>query len=87
MVEAQHSGGLGTVYEAKRPEEIAALYDGWAETYDAEMATAGYRHPTICLALMARHLPRGAAPPPCRCWHRADRRVARPHGLSPCRGA
>ena len=62
MVEAQHGGILGAVYEAKRPEEIAALYDGWAETYDAEMAAAGYRHPTICLALMARHLPRGAAP-------------------------
>lgn len=59
---AQHVGTLGAVYEAKRPEEIAALYDGWADTYDAEMALAGYRHPTICLALMARHLPRGAAP-------------------------
>ncbi len=38
------------------------IYDGWAETYDAEMAKAGYRHPSICLALLARHLPRGAAP-------------------------
>ena len=28
----------------------------------AEMSAAGYRHPTICLALLARHLPRGAAP-------------------------
>ena len=26
------------------------------------MAVAGYRHPSICLALLARHLPRGAAP-------------------------
>jgi predicted TPR repeat methyltransferase len=62
MTEVQHRGMLGAVYEAKRPEEIAALYDGWADTYDAEMAAAGYRHPSICLALLARHLPRGSAP-------------------------
>lgn len=62
MAETQHGGTLGAVYEAKRPEEVAALYDGWAETYDAEMAAAGYRHPTICLALLARHLASGAAP-------------------------
>jgi SAM-dependent methyltransferase len=26
------------------------------------MSAAGYRHPTICLALLARHLPRGTEP-------------------------
>lgn len=62
MAEQGHDGTLGAVYAAKRPEEVAALYDGWAATYDAEMAAAGYRHPSICLALLARHLPRGAAP-------------------------
>jgi Methylase involved in ubiquinone/menaquinone biosynthesis len=62
LAEGNHEGALGAVYAAKRPEEIAALYDGWADTYDAEMAAAGYRHPTICLALLSRHLPRGAAP-------------------------
>ena len=62
MAQGQHDGHLGDVYGAKRPEDVAALYDRWADTYDAEMAVAGYRHPTICLALLARHLPRGAAP-------------------------
>lgn len=62
MAEAHHQGPLGAVYGAKRPEDVAALYDGWAETYDADMAAAGYRHPTICLALLSRHLPRGSAP-------------------------
>jgi len=57
-----HDGHLGAVYDAKAPEEVAALYDGWAATYDAEMAKAGYRHPAIGLALLARHLPRGAGP-------------------------
>jgi predicted TPR repeat methyltransferase len=62
MAEGKHGGALGAVYEAKSLDEIAALYDGWADSYDAEMAAAGYRHPSICLALLARHLPRGAAP-------------------------
>lgn len=59
---ANHEGTLGAVYSAKLPGEVAALYNEWAERYDAEMATAGYRHPSICLSLLARHLPRGAAP-------------------------
>ncbi len=62
MGDGQHDGHLGAVYEAKSPEEIAALYDTWAETYDAEMATSGYRHPSVVLALLARHLPAGSAP-------------------------
>jgi SAM-dependent methyltransferase len=59
---ASHEGHLGAVYDAASPEEIARLYDGWAATYDAEMAMAGYRHPAIGAALLARHLPAGAAP-------------------------
>jgi SAM-dependent methyltransferase len=62
MAGGKHGGALGAVYEAKRPEEIAEIYDGWSQTYDLEMAVAGYRHPSICLALLARHLPRGSAP-------------------------
>lgn len=62
MADSRHDGALGAVYEAKDPQEIAELYDRWSLTYDSEMAMAGYRHPSICLALLARHLPRGAAP-------------------------
>jgi predicted TPR repeat methyltransferase len=62
MAGEQHDGHLDAVYGAKGAEEVAQLYDSWAETYDTEMAQAGYRHPSICLALLARHLPRGAAP-------------------------
>lgn len=58
----KHEGFLGAVYDSKDPRDVAALYDKWAETYDAEMAEAGYRHPTICLALLARHLSKGTAP-------------------------
>ncbi|MBZ9987566.1 class I SAM-dependent methyltransferase [Mesorhizobium sp. BH1-1-5] len=62
MTDGKHSGSLSAAYAAKRPEEVAAIYDSWADTYDTDMSAAGYRHPTICLALLARHLPRGAAP-------------------------
>lgn len=62
MADSKENAALRAVYASTTPEEVAALYDGWAETYDAEMSVAGYRHPTICLALISRHLPRGAAP-------------------------
>ena len=53
---------LGRVYAAKGPDEIARTYDAWAGTYDSEMARVGYRHPSIVLALLCRHAPRGAGP-------------------------
>jgi predicted TPR repeat methyltransferase len=62
MADGHHEGALGQVYGAKAPEEVAALYDRWADTYDVDMAANGYRHPSIALALLARHLPRGAEP-------------------------
>jgi SAM-dependent methyltransferase len=57
-----HEGFLGSVYESKSTADVAALYDTWSKTYDAEMAAAGYRHPSICLALLARHLPKSSTP-------------------------
>ncbi len=58
----RHEGTLRDVYDAKSPDEIARLYDGWAKTYDDEMAKAGYRHPSICLALFARYVAPKSAP-------------------------
>ena len=62
MADPRHDRHLGNVCAAKDPAEVAAAYDKWADTYDAEMAQAGYRHPSGCLALFARYLPKGAAP-------------------------
>ena len=62
MTDPKHEGHLGAVYTATRPEEVARIYDGWASRYDAEMSRAGYRHPTICLALLTRYLPRDSEP-------------------------
>ena len=62
MTNGHHDGHLGAVYGAVGADEVARSYDAWAETYEADMAKAGYRHPAVCLALLARHLPKGAAP-------------------------
>lgn len=53
---------LDAVYGAAGADEIAAVYDAWADSYDSEMAAVGYRHPSVCLAMVARHLPKGAGP-------------------------
>ena len=53
---------LEAAYGATSVDEIAHTYDDWAETYDGEMSRLGYRHPAICIALLARHLPAGASP-------------------------
>lgn len=58
----KHSGFLGAVYDAKDADDVAALYDKWAATYDSEMSDAGYQHPAACVALFARHVMRGATP-------------------------
>lgn len=59
LVTAVTTDKLSSAYAATSAAEVAATYDAWAATYDAEMATLGYRHPTICLALLARHLAAG----------------------------
>lgn len=53
---------LDVVYSATGVEDVAKKYDHWAERYDTEMSTLGYRHPNICLAMLTRHLPRGDGP-------------------------
>lgn len=53
---------LGSVYQAESSEDVARVYDAWAEKYDEDMSLAGYRHPAISLALLCRHAPKGAAP-------------------------
>ena len=62
MAGQKHDGFLGAVYGAKDSDDVAALYDKWAATYDAEMAVAGYQHPSACVALFARHVMRGSTP-------------------------
>lgn len=62
MTAEDRTGRLGAVYQADKPEDVARVYDAWAENYDSDMSLAGYRHPAISLAILARHVPKGDAP-------------------------
>jgi predicted TPR repeat methyltransferase len=52
---------LENVYHATSREELTRLYDGWAETYDADMQGIGYIHPAVMAGLVGRYLPDRAA--------------------------
>lgn len=54
-----HDAGLGDAYSAQSSAELAAVYDRWSDSYDEYMDGVGYRHPAICVALLARHVPPG----------------------------
>ena len=53
---------LHKVYASESTEETAAIYDGWAESYETHMAGAGYAHPAMVAAMLARHQPPTEAP-------------------------
>ena len=54
-----HDADLGDVYGAQSSAELAAVYDRWLDSYDEYMDGVGYRHPAVCVALLARHVPPG----------------------------
>jgi SAM-dependent methyltransferase len=53
---------LDAVYGATSPNELSDAYDEWSQSYDSDMAEVGYRHPSIAIGLLARHLPSGSSP-------------------------
>ena len=54
-----HDADLGDAYGAQSSAELAAVYDRWSDSYDEYMDGVGYRHPAVCVALLARHVPPG----------------------------
>ena len=55
----EHDADLGDAYGAQSSAELAAVYDRWSDSYDEYMDGVGYRHPAVCVALLARHVPPG----------------------------
>ena len=53
---------LHKVYASDNPEQASAIYDGWAEEYEEHMRGAGYSHPAMVAAMLARHQPPGGDP-------------------------
>ena len=48
---------LHRAYHAESPEDTARIYDDWAGDYEAHMRNAGYTHPAVVAAMVARHVP------------------------------
>jgi SAM-dependent methyltransferase len=53
---------LEGVYHAKTQNELIALYDVWADTYDADMQGIGYVHPAVIAGLVGRYVPNQSDP-------------------------
>ena len=47
---------LDEVYKTSTADEQRALYDAWADTYDADLDENGYATPARCAALLAAHV-------------------------------
>ncbi len=59
---SKDQGFLKDAYHTGNAEETRALYDRWAETYDAEIRENGYATPSRCAAALAGFVPDQTAP-------------------------
>ncbi len=53
---------IHAVYDATTNQELETAYDGWAEQYEADIASFGYRTPAVAAGMFARHVPAGTRP-------------------------
>ncbi len=53
---AAHTEELDDVYGAKSPEETRAIYNQWADSYDADNLSRGFRLPSLAAGMLARFL-------------------------------
>jgi predicted TPR repeat methyltransferase len=53
---------LHKVYGASDAAELKEHYDNWAEGYDGDLQTFGYRYPAVLAGLAGRHLDPGGGP-------------------------
>ena len=47
---------LSKVYGAADDRELVTHYDAWAEAYDEDLISFGYRHPALVVAMVARYV-------------------------------
>ena len=48
---------LKWIYAAKGNKKLAERYDAWAEDYDEDLLSYGYKLPSVCIGLVVRHAP------------------------------
>ncbi len=51
---------LADVYAAQGGQELAAIYDDWAASYDRDLTAFGYRNPAVAAGMIGRHVPVGS---------------------------
>ncbi len=56
MATEQTDAWLGKVFEAADRATQTANYDGWADTYDADIVRVGYMTPSVLTGLISRHV-------------------------------
>jgi len=56
MSQGDRDDRLHQVYGGKTPAELAAIYDDWAEDYDDDLQSFGYRYPAVLAGLAGRYL-------------------------------
>ena len=61
MGKADTDQWLEKVYHAENRDDLKAMYDGWAASYDADLQQVGYLHAPVITGLVARHVPSRAA--------------------------
>ncbi|MBL8790180.1 MAG: class I SAM-dependent methyltransferase [Rhizobiales bacterium] len=57
MGKDETDGWLERVYHATDRDSLRAMYDSWAETYDADLQQVGYLHVPVITGLVALHMP------------------------------
>jgi predicted TPR repeat methyltransferase len=62
MSEVSRERRLEQVYGAKSNDELRAIYDEWAERYDADLQAFGYSYPPAIAGLVARYVREREAP-------------------------
>lgn len=61
MGKAETDEWLEKVYHAGNRDDLKAMYDGWATSYDADLQHVGYLHGPVITGLVARHVPSRSA--------------------------
>jgi predicted TPR repeat methyltransferase len=59
---SEKSKWLKKVYSARNMEELAESYDAWAEDYEQDVLSFGYKIPAIMTGLIGRYLPSDTGP-------------------------
>ncbi len=53
---------LAAAYALESESQLLEQYDSWADVYDADLASYGYRMPPVVTGLIVRHIPDTSSP-------------------------